>query len=353
MLFRKREKVKLHTVVFEVTPRCNLGCRHCYNPYKRPGFEAPLDVGYRKNLRTIKRLLSRAELSQLTISGGEPLLAERFLELMLAVRLKGLPITLISNGTRGEPRDWVQLVELGVGLFELPVLGPDAATHDAITRVPGSFERTQGTIRLLLDAGARVCAAVVVSAMNLDVLEETLDLVAGLGVSSVLLNRVNIGGLGLRDWRRLWLVPQQVDDMLVLADAAVKRHGLRIVSGVCTPLCAVDPERHPGIRTPTCSTDPERRPITMDGSGDMRSCNHSPVSLGNLWKQPLAEIIASPELLRWKELVPPMCQPCERWDDCLGGCRAASEQLGLDLDSVDPLLWPMEELEERLEACRG
>ncbi len=347
-MFARKPKVQLNSVVFEVTPRCNLACRHCYNPYKRPGQSTPPVYGYRQNLRTLKRLLAQAELGQITLSGGEPLLAERFLELVLWLRLRGLPITLISNGTQGTPADWEQLVELGVGLFELPVLGPDAATHDGITQQPGSFEATQATLRLLVERQARVCAAVVVSALNFERLEATLDLVAGLGVGSVLLNRVNIGGLGLRHWRQLWLTPRQVDDMLVVADGVSRRHGVRIVSGVCTPLCAVDPARHPRVRTPTCSTDPSRRPLTMDGSGELRSCNHSPVILGSLWSQHMSEILQSPELRRWQELVPPMCQTCDRWDECLGGCRAASEQLGCDLDTVDPLLWRDDELEARL-----
>jgi len=348
-MFERTPKVDLASVVFEVTPRCNLACQHCYNPYKRPGETPPPVFGYRDNVRTLKRLLRQAELRQITISGGEPLLAERFLELVLMLRLKGLPVTLISNGTRGDPSEWEQLVDLGVGLFELPVLGPDAATHDAITQRPGSFDATQATLRLLVARGAKVCAAVVVSGLNLHRLEDTLALAASLGVGSILLNRVNIGGLGLRHWRALWLEPKQVDDMLVVADRASKTHDLRIVSGVCTPLCAVDPSRHPGVRTPTCSTDPSRRPLTMDGSGELRSCNHSPVILGNIWKEHLSVIVQSPELRRWRELVPPMCQSCDRWDACLGGCRAASEQLGCDLDTVDPLLWSDEDLAAKLD----
>jgi radical SAM protein with 4Fe4S-binding SPASM domain len=348
MFQRKPPSIELHSVVFEVTPRCNLACRHCYNPYKRPGERAPRAYGYRENLKALKRLLSQAKLRQITLSGGEPLMAERFLELVLWLRLKGLPITLISNGTQGAPEDWDRLVELGVGLFELPVLGPDAATHDAITQRPGSFDATQDTLRRLVAAGARVCAAVVVSRMNLDRLEETLALAAQLGVGSILLNRVNIGGLGLRHWRELWLTPAQVDDMLVVADRVCQERGISIVSGVCTPLCAVEPARHPRVKTPTCSVEAARRPLTMDGSGEIRSCNHSPVILGELFAQPLAEILASPELARWRELVPAYCQGCDRWEACLGGCRAASEQLGCDLDTVDPLLWDDERLEEKL-----
>jgi radical SAM protein with 4Fe4S-binding SPASM domain len=348
MFRRKPPPIELGSVVFEVTSRCNLACRHCYNPYKRPGAPAPGVYGYRENLRALQRLLSQARLRQITLSGGEPLLAERFLELVLWLRLKGLPITLISNGTRGAPEDWDQLVRLGVGLFELPVLGPDAATHDAITQQPGSFDATLATLARLVAAGAEVCAAVVVSRMNLPRLEQTLERVAGLGVGTVLLNRVNIGGLGLRHWRELWLTPAQVDEMLVVADRATRERGLKIVSGVCTPLCAVEPARHPRVKTPTCSVEAARRPLTMDASGELRSCNHSPVILGDLFAQPLSEILASPELARWRELVPPQCRGCERWEACLGGCRAASEQLGCDLDTVDPLLWSEEDLEDKL-----
>lgn len=352
MFLRKPPKIALGSVVFELTPRCNLACRHCYNHHKRPGEPSPRVHGYRDNLKVLRRLLAQAQPRQITLSGGEPLLAERFLELVLWLRLKGLPVTLISNGTQGEPADWDQLVQLGVGLFELPVLGPDAATHDAITGVPGSFAATQATMRRLIGRGARVCAAVVASRMNVDRLEETLALVAGLGVDSVLLNRVNIGGLGLWHWRELWLEPARVDDLLVVADRASHEHHLKIVSGVCTPLCAVDPRRHPAVRTPTCSVDAARRPLTLDGSGRMRSCNHSPVILGDLTTQPLGEILASPELSRWRTMIPPMCRGCARWEACLGGCRAASEQLGCDLDTVDPLLWPDEQLEARLGGAR-
>jgi radical SAM protein with 4Fe4S-binding SPASM domain len=340
--------MELRSVVFELTPRCGLACRHCYNPYKRPGEPAPADHGYRGNMRALRRLLHQAELRSVTLSGGEPLLAERLLEIVLWLRLRGLEITLISSGTAGEAESWDRLVELGVALFELPMLGPDAATHDALTQRPGSFEASQRVMARLLDAGARVCAVVVVSALNLDRLEDTLARAAELGVGSVLLNRVNLGGLGQRHWRELWLEPARVRELLARAEEAAERHELRIVSGVCTPLCVAERSGGGRLRTPTCSADPRRRPLTLDGSGALRSCNHSPVILGNIFEHHLADILAGPELARWRELVPPLCQGCDRWEACLGGCRAAAEQLGRDLDSVDPLLWPAEELEAAL-----
>jgi len=186
-------------------------------------------------------------------------------------------------------------------------------------------------------------------ALNLLQLESILELAASLGVHSVLLNRMNIGGLRPRHWRELWLEPAEVDALLVTADRVGGRLGLRISSGVCTRLCAVDPEAHPDLRTPTCSPEAERRPLTLDGWGDLRSCNHSPVILGDLHRQHLTEILDSTELARWRDVIPDFCAECERWADCLGGCRAACEQLGAGLHRVDPLLWPHEELQRTLE----
>jgi len=351
MLFRRQPKAQLRSVVFELTPQCNLRCRHCYNTWRRPGEVHPEPARYRQNAKTLKRLFKQADLQQVTLSGGEPLLAERFLELVLLVRLKGKAVTLISNGTRGDQAIWKQLTELGVGLFELPVLGPDAALHERITQVPGSWARTMASIRQLKALDARVCAVVVISRLNLQALPSILERVASLGVDSVLLNRMNIGGSGFAHCNALWLKADEVDDLLVAADKASQRHGLRISSGVCTPLCIVDPARHPNLRTPTCSPEAARRPLTLDGRGDLRSCNHSPVVLGNIYERHIRDIIAGPELARWKDTIPDYCADCLRWDDCLGGCRAASEQLGAGLEAVDPLLWPEEELRRSLARC--
>ncbi len=119
------------------------------------------------------------------------------------------------------------------------------------------------------------------------------------------------------------------------ASRAARERGLTVTSNVCVPACPVDARRYPGVRFGACNLDVRRRPITRDAWGDVRFCNHSPVVLGNLFERDLKAILDSPNAAAWRT-VPAFCASCRSWAECLGGCRAASEQLGLGLGHGDP-----------------
>jgi radical SAM protein with 4Fe4S-binding SPASM domain len=40
----------------------------------------------------------------------------------------------------------------------------------------------------------------------------------------------------------------------------------------------------------------------------------------------------------WEESKPEHCADCELYNKCLGGCRAAAEQMGLSLNNPDPII---------------
>lgn len=89
------------------------------------------------------------------------------------------------------------------------------------------------------------------------------------------------------------------------------------------------------------------KPITMDINGNVRLCNHSPVVAGNIFEQPIKDILYSPYAHSWNEIIPEYCIACHKWKKCCGGCHAASEQCGLGLGHVDPIMTAMELLYER------
>jgi radical SAM protein with 4Fe4S-binding SPASM domain len=78
-------------------------------------------------------------------------------------------------------------------------------------------------------------------------------------------------------------------------------------------------------------------PLTLSVDGDLRLCNHSPIVAGNIHRDPLSTILASPYLAAWRR-PPALCASCARWTSCRGGCRAASEQSGLGLEYADPAI---------------
>jgi radical SAM protein with 4Fe4S-binding SPASM domain len=329
--------VHIPRVVFETTSACNLDCRYCYNIWKRPGEVPEKPAGYRHALRTLKVLFRQAEVDHITLSGGEPFLAERFLELALACRMRGKSVTVITNGTCGDSADYRSLKEIGVGLVELPVLSHSDEAHDHLTQVRGSWAKTLRSIAILQELKIPVVVVVVLTKVNICDLEDTLDFLAARGISRVMLNRFNVGGRGIEDWQALSPSIGELRSAFRRADAKQRELQISITGNVCTPFCVLDPNDYPHIGMVSCSARPDERPVTLDANGNVRLCNHSPTVLGNIHTAPISDIFRNPYISHFAETVPQPCVGCSEFPQCQGGCRAAGQQLWGCLELGDPL----------------
>lgn len=88
-------------------------------------------------------------------TGGEPTLNPEFLRLLGEYRKEfpSAPLTLLTNGRMFFYEDFARsTMRLGGAPFEVavPVHGPDARSHDSVTRAPGSFRETIEGLRHLL-----------------------------------------------------------------------------------------------------------------------------------------------------------------------------------------------------------
>lgn len=334
----KGDTMELPVVMYEVTRRCNYDCRYCYNIWKGrlDGAEPPPDDSYAGNLRTLKRLFDSADIQHIGMTGGEPFLAERFAELVLFCRMQGASVAIVTNGS--DHRQYHQMAELGVARFTLPLHAATAAIHDRMTGRDGSWFRSLHAIREAMALGVQVVASMILSAENHDQVEPVLRLARELGIKHMMINRFNIGGAGIRQARRLAPQLPQLRSAFATASRVGAGLGLSISSNVAVPHCLIDPDEFPHIHFPGCSTDPLRRPLTLESNGDLRACNHSPVVIGNIFEQDVGEILESPRMRCWQTTIPRFCNDCERYESCLGGCRAAAEQVGMSVGAVDPVL---------------
>ncbi len=116
------------------------------------------------------------------LSGGEPTLHPRFVEVIAYARHKGAErIVVITNGRRFAYPDFARAaVKWGLNDAVVAVLGRNADTHDALTQVPGSFEQTTAGIANLLATGkCRVGLSMVVTRTNVHQIGGILTLVPG------------------------------------------------------------------------------------------------------------------------------------------------------------------------------
>lgn len=168
------------SVVFELTGRCNLRCLHCYLPDGGSGEARELEL---KEIRTVLDGLARAGCLKLTLTGGEPTLREDFPEIYSYSREKGFAITLFTNGTRLTPRVRKVLLKSPPLAVECSLYGATPETHDQITRSPGSFDLTLGTLQWLKSKGIPALVKSVIFSVNIQEINRLQGLCRGLGVS--------------------------------------------------------------------------------------------------------------------------------------------------------------------------
>ena len=324
-------------LVYELTGACNQCCRFCYN-YWRDGSTPIAAPDPSRARRTLKKLLSQASVGSLSFSGGEPLLLSNVHDLVLQARFKSCQVNILTNGTLLTDDALDNFVRLGVGAIQIPLLSADPAVHDSLTGVPGSHGKALDALRRSGCAGVGV-AVLVITRVNAPGVGKTLPLISDCGVHTVMVNRFNIGGNGIRNARELVPDRTMLQDAFAAVEAFAAVHpDIRFVSGVCTPLCLLDTAPYPHIRFARCSTDLAGRPVTVNYEGDVRFCNHSPRVLGNIYKRPIRDILTDPEVNAWYTPVPEECAQCALLSRCGGGCRAASEQVYGRFSAMDPIL---------------
>ncbi len=160
-----------------LTNRCNLACLHCY---AREGGDGAGELDTRRWLEILDEI-QEAGCLYVLLTGGEPLLRRDFAEIYGHAKRSGFLVTLFTNGTLiDEP-----VIDLFRSLppyrVEVSLYGAEAAIHDRITGVPGSFDRALSGIETLLKEGFAVSLKSVLMTANEKEFPAIEGLARGLG----------------------------------------------------------------------------------------------------------------------------------------------------------------------------
>ncbi|MGA9883550.1 MAG: radical SAM protein [Candidatus Acidiferrales bacterium] len=138
-------------VSIEVTRRCPLKCIHCYNNLPMGDREArSQELTFEEHCKLLDELVEAGCL-WLLYTGGEIFGRSDFLDIYTEAKKRGFLITLFTNGTMITPRIADYLAEWRPFSIEITLYGATRETYEALTRVPGSYDRCIRGIRLLLE----------------------------------------------------------------------------------------------------------------------------------------------------------------------------------------------------------
>lgn len=248
-----------------VTARCNLRCRFCYNLDSlstAPAMELTADeiIGF---LDSIQPHVTRD--CSLALLGGEPLLCpDKTLALARYDRRHGWQ-TIVSTNGHHVTDDFADEAKRNRLQVQVSLDGANAALHDAV-RGAGAFERTLCGIRRLVSRRAFTILNLVCHRGNLDGLEAFYSLARELGVNEArFIPLKRLGGAC-----KTGLEPVDPKDLVASAASLFRRHPeFRSLLGrdalsILTTTCARS------VKQPSCGTG--LRTLLLDVNGDLYPC---------------------------------------------------------------------------------
>ena len=326
---------------------CNLKCRHCWiTPRFVDGQPDPSDVIDVDALREAVAEAKPLGLGSAKLTGGEPLLHPRFLEIVDLLTEEGLDLNMETNGTllTAELARYLK-EETNLGFVSVSIDGADAETHDWFRGVPGAFDAALRGLDSLVAAGYNNTQVIMaVHRGNLDQVEDVVRLAAAHGAGSVKINPVtNSGrGAGMHERGEGLDFDQHLELARTVREELRESYPMRLVINIPLALMPIGEIMRRGGRTGDCGV---RGILGVLGTGEIALCGIGrtipELVYGRLGEDSIRDIwLHHPKILELRRLLddvesfPGICGECTMAQRCRTGCVAQSY-----VDSGQ-LVWP-------------
>lgn len=155
----------------EITYRCNHLCTFCYNSPS-----GAREMTTEQIFDCLKKIADFGVL-YVTLTGGEAMCHKDFFKIANEVRRLGMALRIYSNGYLLADKKMVRRIKaLNPLELEISIHGARAESHEALTKIKGSFDKTVKAIENLVEAGLKVNLKCPITRLNQDELFEIRDL---------------------------------------------------------------------------------------------------------------------------------------------------------------------------------
>lgn len=178
-------------VVWNITGKCNLRCKHCYEDAGVLSKGLPQELTREEKIKIMEEIV-KTNIPTFAFAGGEPLIDPTFWELARIGKEGGLYMSINTNGTLITKEVAEKLKEIGFAYYGISLDGASSQVHDEFRGVKGSFERALNGIKNLIEVGEgdKVCISFTVARENAIIknqIPEMIKLRDELGIRKVVL----------------------------------------------------------------------------------------------------------------------------------------------------------------------
>lgn len=333
MMLYPRNSYKPRFVVWELTLRCNMRCRHCGS-----------DAGAKRNVELSPEealdlcdQLGGLKCERLTLLGGEPFLRRDWEALTKRLQDNGVRVNVITNGWVTGDKDFVKRIrDAGLTTFAISIDGYKEG-HDELRRMPGSWDRIMKSYDNANQLGDLHLAAVTtltklsIPALN-DIYETLID-------------------KGVRLWQMQLVTPQgrmEPDDPIIPSAEDLKTVANFIIEKKAEGKVRIDPADNVGYYGPWELDHGFRSSITghvcfwngcqagcqvmgIEADGGIKGCLSQPSEpafyAGNVREESLEKIWWKPGAFAYNreftfDMLEGYCAKCDYRGLCRAGCTS-------------------------------
>jgi len=321
-----------YVVVWLITAKCNLNCKHCY---AKQYLEVE-ELSLKEKLKLAKEI-GELGIEWVAISGGEPLIHKDLIPVIEKLRDYDVGVSISSNATVVDENVARKLSKLGVYVY-VSIDGPEKV-HDTI-RGKGMFKKTMKSIMIFREFGVEYGTVMAVSRLNKSFVKEYLELALNIDAESVSI--IPVMPTKYKMNTKYVLSSKDYVKVIKVAEEFAEENKFPI-SLWCTPFAPLLTKSN-YIEYYSCriydivDIDPSGRLLACDVTGiPITSLKNKPLieALREYQRHPIIRSITNPPKL------PEQCLKCELLDYCRGGCyaRALFERGGLNAgDPLCPLI---------------
>ena len=310
-----------------LTYRCQNKCAFCYA-------DSPTRGGRAGEMTTdeVKTCLDRirhdAKVPTVSFTGGEPTLRSDLPELIAYAKHDlGMRANLITNGIKCHRAAYSEgLADAGLDSAQISLEGPDAQTHDLVTRHAGAFEKTVAGVHALHGAGIHTHTNTTICSDNAGRLLDLVDFIGDeFDHEYFSMNMVIRTGKAATEGEQIDYT--RIGDIAAAVKRRADERALRMVWYSPVPYCLFNPIVA-GIGSNSCAAADGL--LSIDPQGDILPCSSFEQGLGSLLREGFEAVWGRRCARYWrnKEYLPPECEDCDLRHICCGACPLYWDEKG-------------------------
>mgnify|MGYP002474476559 CR=1 FL=1 len=344
LALKERTRLDAPTIVgLDITSRCNLRCKHCFQNER----SLPKELEGKEWIRVIHEL-KEMKVYQIYIMGGEPFIRQDILPILREIKECGMTLSINTNATLISEAIADELRKILEPRFDYIQVSMDGATREVNDSIRGNgqFSLILEKIKLLKSKGIKIRVNSVINTSNVMQMSEIYELCSKLEVDRIAFTTIY-------PYKRESLLDVPDNDKCIKEFDRMLKTAERLGNGVLIeqdPICIPHTvgnfqsyfENHLS-QSPLLVCRAGLFSCEIDPQGDVYPCTfmHYPqYKAGNIASQSFFDIWRNSE--NWRTIIDKgdalntTCKKCVFSEKCKGGCIAAGLDTGHGIGGGDP-----------------